>query len=57
MSVVSDCSPLINLARIGRLGLFARLYGELVVPEAVWCEVIVAGFLGARGSLSAGATG
>ena len=43
MSVVSNSSPLINLARIGRLDLLAQLYGELVVPQAVWHEVVVQG--------------
>jgi predicted nucleic acid-binding protein len=43
MSVVSDSSPLINLARIGRLDLFPQLYDKLVVPEAVWREVVVEG--------------
>ena len=43
MSVVSNASPLINLARIGRLHLLAQLYGELVVPEAVWREVVLEG--------------
>ena len=43
MSVVSNASPLINLARIGKLGLLRQLYGELVIPEAVRHEVIVEG--------------
>lgn len=43
MSVVSDASPLINLARIGKLELLHELYGELIVPEAVWQEVVVEG--------------
>jgi len=43
MSVVSNASPLINLARIGRLELLPQLYGELIVPEAVWHEVVVEG--------------
>lgn len=43
MSVVSNASPLINLARIGQLDLLAKLYGELVVPEAVWHEVVLEG--------------
>ena len=34
--VVSNASVLINLARIGHLGLLQHLYGELTVPEAVW---------------------
>jgi predicted nucleic acid-binding protein len=43
MSIVSNASPLINLARIGKLDLFHKLYGELIVPEAVWQEVVVEG--------------
>jgi predicted nucleic acid-binding protein len=43
MSVVSNASPLINLARIGQLDLLSQLYGELVVPEAVWREVVLEG--------------
>ncbi len=43
MSVVSNASPLINLARIDQLDLLPRLYGELLIPEAVWEEVVVEG--------------
>jgi hypothetical protein len=43
MSVVSNSSPLINMARIGKLGLLRQLYGELFIPEAVWHEVVVKG--------------
>jgi predicted nucleic acid-binding protein len=43
VSVVSNASPLINLARIGQLGLLRQLYGELTLPEAVWHEVVVEG--------------
>ncbi len=43
MSVVSNASPLINLARIGKLDLLHDLYGELIIPEAVWREVVVDG--------------
>ena len=43
MSVVSNASPLINLARIGKLDLLHDLYGELTIPEAVWREVVVEG--------------
>ena len=43
MSVVSNASPLINLARIGKLTLLHDLYGELIVPEAVWQEAVVEG--------------
>ena len=43
MSVVSNASPLISLARIGRLNLLHELYGQLLIPEAVWREVVVDG--------------
>lgn len=39
MLVVSDTSPIINLAAVGRADLLASLYGELVVPPAVWREL------------------
>jgi predicted nucleic acid-binding protein len=41
--VVSDATPLIVFAAIGRFGLLADLYGELTVPEAVYSEVAVRG--------------
>jgi predicted nucleic acid-binding protein len=41
--IVSDSSPLISLARIGRLELLHRLYGDLLIPQAVWHEVVVKG--------------
>ena len=34
MSVVSNASPLINLARVEKLDLLRQLYGELFIPEA-----------------------
>ena len=43
MNVVSDASPLINLARIGELDLLHRLYGALLIPDAVWREVVIKG--------------
>jgi len=49
MSIVSNASALINLARIGKLDLLRKLYGELIVPEAVW-----QGSGGARGQGSGG---
>ena len=35
MTVVSDTSALIHLARIDRFDLLRRLYSEIIVPEAV----------------------
>jgi len=43
MSVVSDASPLISMARIGKLDLLHQLYGDVFIPEAVWHEVVVNG--------------
>ena len=42
-TVVSDASPLINLARIGHLSLLARLFARLCIPQAVYDEVVVQG--------------
>lgn len=36
MSIVSNASLLINLARTGGLDLLRQFYGELAIPEAVW---------------------
>jgi len=41
--VVSDASVLINLARIGELDLLRQLYGAVLIPKAVWREVVVEG--------------
>lgn len=43
MTVVSDASPIINLARIEALHLLAELYETVVLPEAVWTEIVVDG--------------
>lgn len=48
MIVVSNASPLINLARIGQLKLLDELYAEIHIPDAVWQEVVVAGLPGAE---------
>jgi predicted nucleic acid-binding protein len=43
MIVVSDASPLIALGRIGRLDLLREIFGSLVIPDAVWKEVVESG--------------
>ncbi|MCD5417073.1 DUF3368 domain-containing protein [Candidatus Bipolaricaulota bacterium] len=43
MKIACNASPLINLARIGKLGLLRDLYEELIIPEAVRHEVVVEG--------------
>lgn len=43
MIVVSNTSPIIALARVGRLDLLHAVYGEILVPEAVFNEISVSG--------------
>src|ERR1039458_4387933 len=38
--VVSDTSPVLNLARIGRLDLLALLYHQVLIPSAVYEELM-----------------
>jgi predicted nucleic acid-binding protein len=37
---VSDSSPLIHLAKIEALELISRLYSRILIPPAVWQEVV-----------------
>jgi len=37
---VSDSSPLIHLAKIEALELISRLYRRILIPPAVWREVV-----------------
>jgi uncharacterized protein len=37
--VVSNASPLVGLARIGRLDLLRSLFGTILVPTIVWSEL------------------
>ena len=45
-AVVSDSSPFVYLATLGRFELLRVIYGQVLIPEAVWIEVAVQG--GAR---------
>ena len=40
-ALVADASPLINLARVGRFDLLTIFYNRVVIPEAVYNEVVV----------------
>lgn len=40
--IVSNTSPIINLACIDRLDLLPALFGEIVIPDAVFHEIAVA---------------
>lgn len=37
--VISNTTPLLNLAQIGRLDLISRLFGRVVIPSAVVSEL------------------
>ena len=41
--VVSNSSPIMNLAIIGQLHLIRELFGEIIIPKEVWAELIVEG--------------
>lgn len=43
MIVVSNTSPIINLATIGKLDILRQLYGSIVIPESVYHEIAVTG--------------
>ena len=39
MIVVSNTTPLIGLGRIGRIDLLATIFGQIIVPQAVYSEI------------------
>jgi uncharacterized protein len=41
--VVADTSPLLHLARIGRVDLVAAVVGNVVLPRTVWDELTASG--------------
>jgi len=41
--VVSNSSPIMNLAIIGQLHLIQKLFGEIIIPKEVWAELIIEG--------------
>jgi len=43
MIVVSDTTPLIGLASIGRLNILHELFGEVYIPQAVYDETVTHG--------------
>lgn len=43
MRVVSNTSPLTNLAAINRLGTLRQPYGKLVIAKRVWAELNASG--------------
>lgn len=43
MKVISDASPLIGLSSIGRLNLLKSLWNNILIPEAIYNEVVIRG--------------
>jgi predicted nucleic acid-binding protein len=43
VKAISNSSPLINFAALGRFTLLRELYRTIVIPDAVYHEVVVAG--------------
>ena len=43
LTVVSNSSPLIYLAKVGKLNLIKNVYGRVWIPEAVFHEVVTQG--------------
>lgn len=43
MIVVSNTSPIINLAAIGKLDLLRKHFGEIIIPRAVHDEITIKG--------------
>ena len=41
--VISNSSPIMNLAIIGQLHLVQELFGEIIIPKEVWSELITEG--------------
>ena len=40
MIVVSNTSPIINLAAVGQLDLLRQLYGQIMIPQTVYIEIV-----------------
>lgn len=43
MKIVSNSTPLIYLAKLGKLNILKEIYGKVVIPEEVYQEVVVRG--------------
>jgi predicted nucleic acid-binding protein len=43
MIIISDSTPLINFAKLGRLDLLQKLFEKVYIPEAVYYEVVIEG--------------
>ena len=41
--IVSDSGPIIAFSRVGRLDILKRLFGHVIIPDAVYEELVVMG--------------
>jgi predicted nucleic acid-binding protein len=44
MTVISNTSPITNLAAIGQLNLLEKIYGRIIIPQAVYQEIAGLGY-------------
>ncbi len=44
MIIVSNTSPVVNLYVIGQLEILKTLYTEIIIPEAVYNEIVISGY-------------
>jgi uncharacterized protein len=43
MSLVSDAGPILSFARAHRLDLLRQVVGQLIIPDAVYADIVVRG--------------
>ncbi len=43
MIVLSDSGPLIALSKINHLDILRKFFDKIIIPEAVWTEVVEKG--------------
>jgi predicted nucleic acid-binding protein len=43
MSIVSDAGPILSFARVNRLNLLRQVVGAMVIPDAVYADIVVQG--------------
>ena len=41
--IISDSGPIIAFSRVGRLDILKRLFGHVIIPDAVYEELVVMG--------------
>jgi uncharacterized protein len=57
VTVICNATPLINFAAINRLDILKEVFGQVIIPQAVYDETTVSGFLWSQFILQAVASG